>query len=131
MFKLLFNSQTFQRFIIAAIVVTLILWASQCSAQYNSDSTQYSLGGEMYKVETGPKGGKFIILGNGEKQYISGLSKSPQNYPSAPEGAETIIWEGKQYPIITGPKGGHYFIDEAGKKRYIKIKTNGESWLNN
>lgn len=127
MLKLIFKDQLFQRFVVASIFVALILFASQCSAQYNSDSTQYSLGGEMYKVETGPKGGKFIILGNGEKRYISGLSKPQQNYPTAPEGAETIIWKEKEYPIITGPKGGRYFVTEEGKKRYIKIKAEGES----
>lgn len=127
MLREIVKSETFARLVAVAIVVMLILFATnKCNAQFNADSTTFTIDTEVYKVQTGPKGGKFIILGNGEKKYCSSLGNTSKNNLEVAEGQKTILWEGKTYDIQTGPKGGLYFVDSAGKKRYLKKKSEGQ-----
>jgi hypothetical protein len=73
--------------------------------------TTYTYKGTTYKVEIGPKGGKYILTPTG-KVYISSTVKPVV-------AGNTATYKGKQYPVQVGPKGGHYIIVESGTKIYI------------
>lgn len=94
----------------AILILSLIIGLSftdtgQSTFEYK-DST--------YTVCTGPKGGKFIVLKDGEKHYIKSTWEGAKD-----NGDGTATYKGQKYPITVGPKGGRYIIVN-NKKIYLK-----------
>jgi len=90
------------------LLVLSIFFLNNCHAQ-----TNYTYKGKAYTITTGSRGGKFIILEDHTKHYITS-----ENSGIKVVGAEAI-YHGVKYPIQTGPKGGKYII-VGNTKLYCK-----------
>lgn len=72
-----------------------------------------TINGKGYAIQTGSRGGKYIILETGEKIYVS-------HYSAPVLTSDTIAeYKGKKYPVHTGSRGGKFIITETGDKIYI------------
>lgn len=98
------------------VFILFILLSNSIFAQFTNDSLYYSYKGIEYKVEHGSKGGKYILLSDSIKKYISNEIWIDIN-------DKYVIYRGINYNVLTGTKGGKYILI-GERKKYLNIYQN-------
>jgi hypothetical protein len=71
------------------------------------------INGKEYTIQTGSRGGKFVLMETGEKVYLP-------KYSAPVLTADTLAtYKGKTYPVHTGSRGGRFILTETGTKVYL------------
>lgn len=103
--------------LIALLIIGLFAISTcYCLAQ---DVVKYK--DKEYTVQTGTQGGKFLMIDDSTKIYLSSLERFEKPVDN---GDGTATYKDVVYPISVGPKGGRFIISKSGSKIYIPKLVN-------